>query len=56
MIDFHDTFLDGNELIEAAIERYYSDNSTENLSAVLETIRQRMHEDGHYFSSVGGGR
>lgn len=52
MIDFHDTFLDGNELIEAAIERYYSDNSTENLSAVLETIRQRMHEDGHFIFPV----
>lgn len=31
MAEYHDTFLDGNELIEAAIERYYKEGSEENL-------------------------
>ena len=52
MTDFHDTFLDGNEWIEAAIDRYYTDKSTESLSAVLEAIRQRMHTDGHFIFPV----
>ena len=37
-------FLEGNEIITEAIEKYYSDNK--NLDLVLDVIRQRMHEDG----------
>ncbi len=48
MPEFHDTFLDGNELIVEAIEKYHSSSSEENLIAILETIRQRMHADGHF--------
>lgn len=47
-----DPFLDGNELIEAAIEKYCSDRSSDNLTEVLETIRQRMHADGHFIFPV----
>ena len=42
-----DLFLEGNELIEKAIDRYHTDSSKENLVAVLDAIRQRMHADGH---------
>ena len=47
-----DPFLDGNELIEAAIKKYCSDRSSDNLTEVLETIRQRMHADGHFIFPV----
>ena len=50
--EFHDMFLDGNELIEDAIKRYHADASEENLNAVLETVRQRMHADGHFIFPV----
>lgn len=33
---FHDSFLDGNGLIEEAIDKYYADGSKDNLIAVLE--------------------
>ena len=49
---FHDSFLDGNELIEEAISRYYEDGSKETLTAVLDAIRQRMHADGHFIFPV----
>ena len=49
---FHDPFLDGNELIEAAIHTYYTEATEERLAAVLEAIRQRMHEDGHLMIPV----
>lgn len=52
MAEYHDTFLDGNELIEAAIDRYYNDRSKETQIAVLDTIRQRMHADGHFVFPV----
>jgi hypothetical protein len=39
MAEYHDTFLDGNELIEAAIDRYYRESSKETLIAILDTIR-----------------
>ena len=48
----HDMFLDGNELIEEAIERYHKEKNDENLAAVLEAVRQRMHEDGHLIFPV----
>lgn len=49
---FHDLFLDGNELIEEAIDRYYADGSKDNLIAVLDSIRQRIHADGHFIFPV----
>ena len=52
MAEYHDTFLDGNELIEAAIDRYYEESSEEALNAILDTIRQRMHADGHFIIPV----
>lgn len=52
MEGFHDTFLDGNELIEAAIDRYYKESNRETLIVILDTIRQRMHADGHFIFPV----
>ena len=52
MAEYHDTFLDGNELIEGAIDRYYKERSKETLIAILDTIRQRMHADGHFIFPV----
>ena len=49
---FHDSFLDGNETITAAIEKFYADSSKESLTAVLDAIRQRMHADGHFIFPV----
>lgn len=49
---FHDMFLDGNELIEEAISKYHADASKENLIAVLDAIRTRMHADGHFIVPV----
>lgn len=48
----HDEFLVGNSVIEDAIEKFYAEQSLENLTAVLESIRQRMHEDGHFMIPV----
>ena len=49
---FHDPFLEGNELIEDAISKYYTDSSRESLIAVLDAIRHRMHADGHFIFPV----
>ena len=49
---FHDMFLDGNDLIEDAISKYHADASKENLIAVLDAIRSRMHADGHFIVPV----
>ena len=40
---YFDEFLEGNSVIEEAIEKYHADQSRENLVAVLEAIRRRMH-------------
>ena len=50
--EFHNPFLDGNELIEDAISAYHADATKENLCAVLEAIRTRMHQDGHFMIPV----
>ena len=50
-----DMFLAGNVLIEKAIGKYYEEGSRENLGGVLEAIRQRMHEDGHFIVPVTRG-
>lgn len=47
-----DPSLTGNKTIEDAIGRYYAETSKENLIAVLESIRIRMHEDGHFMIPV----
>lgn len=47
-----DCFLTGNDLIEKAISAYHAEISKENLCGVLEAIRQRMHEDGHFMIPV----
>ena len=47
-----DEFLEGNIVIEEAIEKFHAQQSVENLTAVLESIRQRMHEDGHFMIPV----
>ena len=52
MTEFHDIFLDGNEIIAKAIREYRTDSSEENLTAVLEAIRLRMHADGHFLFPV----
>ena len=49
---FRDGFLEENDLIEAAIDKFYADDSKENLVAVLDAIRQRMHADGHFIHPV----
>ncbi len=41
-------FLRGNERIEEAIRACRVKESGETVSAVLEAIRERMHEDGHF--------
>ena len=50
--EFHDFFLDGNERIEQAIRAFHAGATKERLSDVLEAIRQRMHEDGHFMIPV----
>lgn len=49
---FHDTFLDGNEIIEEAIHVYHTEATKENLCNVLEAIRTRMHQNGHFMIPV----
>ena len=46
------TFLKGNEIIEAAIENFYKDSSKDAITEVTEAIRQRMHADGHLIFPV----
>lgn len=47
-----ETSLDGNISIEKAISKYYRAQNQNTLTAVLEAIRQRMHEDGHFLVPV----
>ncbi len=47
-----ETGLSGNNIIENAIERFHSESTKENLIAVLESIRIRMHEDGQFIFPV----
>ncbi|MBP5255353.1 MAG: ADP-ribosylglycohydrolase family protein [Lachnospiraceae bacterium] len=42
----------GNKSVEDAIARFRMDENEDNLSAVLEAIRQRMHEDGPFLFPV----
>ena len=46
--EVRDPFLEGNEIIEKAISTFHADQNNENLISVLESIRARMHADGHF--------
>ena len=50
--EFCDYFLDGNEQIKEAIANLYNENNQENFVNVLESIRHRMHADGHFIFPV----
>ena len=50
--NYKDPFLEGNEQIEDAIKKYHEEASKENLIGVLESIRARMHADGHFIIPV----
>lgn len=50
--EVRDPFLEGNEIIEEAISTFHADQSNENLITVLESIRTRMHADGHFVIPV----
>lgn len=45
-------FLEENEIIEQAIAAWHTQDTKENLFAVLEAIRGRMHQDGHFVIPV----
>lgn len=47
-----DRFLEGNELVEKAIERYHAESNKENLVGVLDAIRTRMHADGQFIFPI----
>lgn len=49
---FHDSTLDGNEVIEEAIARFTTDPREETGRDVLAAIRARMLEDGHVIVPV----
>ena len=49
---FQDPFLEGNNLIEKAISSYHTETTKNNLDAILDTIRTRMHQDGHFIIPV----
>ncbi|MBQ4250061.1 MAG: macro domain-containing protein [Clostridia bacterium] len=50
--EYHDTTLDGNIIIEKAIDRYIADNTPENNMAIFRAILQRMRENGHFMIPV----
>lgn len=47
-----DIFLQGNEQIEAAIEKYYADSTAATLAGVLDAIRTQMHANGQFIFPV----
>jgi len=49
---YHDTFLDGNELIEEAIDRFKRECTKENLELVINLLRFRMQNGGHFLIPV----
>ena len=49
MTEYHDAFLDGNELIETAIQQHYEDSSEENLKAVTDAILKRQADKEQSF-------
>ena len=47
-----DSFLEGNEIIEVAINNFSKEHTRENLISILNSIRKRMHVDGHFLIPV----
>lgn len=47
-----DSYLKHNDLIEVAIEMFYQDSSKDNLVKLLEAIRNRMNQEGHFIIPV----
>lgn len=47
-----DSYLKHNDLIEVAIEMFYQDSSKENLVKLLEAIRNKMNQEGHFIIPV----
>ena len=47
-----DSFLEGNEIIEVAINKFSKEHTRENLISILSSIRKRMHADGHFLIPV----
>ena len=48
----NDSYLDGNDVIEVAIDMFYQDSAKDNLVKLLEAIRNRMNNDGHFIIPV----
>lgn len=46
--EMHDSFLDGNERIDQAISRLAVEGTREAMVAVLDTIHNRMLQNGHF--------
>ncbi len=51
-LGFPEDYLSGNRTIERAIACFHEKSNQENLIALLESIRRRMHEDGHFLIPV----
>ena len=47
-----DSFLEGNVIIEVAIDKFSKEQTRENLISILNSIRKRMHADGHFLIPV----
>ena len=52
LLSSNDAFLAGNIIIEEAIADFSREANEETLTAVLESIRERMHKDGHFIVPV----
>ncbi len=51
-VGMNDGAITGNELIGKAIAAFYAETTKENLVAVLEAIRTRMHQGGQFILPV----
>ena len=49
---FANMFLEGNDQIEVDIDRFHTSSTKVNLVMLLDTIRERMHVDGHFLFPV----
>lgn len=52
---YHNTALEGNEIIEEAIDRFVKDRNRDTLFDVLEAICVRIREDGHFLFPIDTG-
>lgn len=48
----NDSYLDGNDVIEVAIDMFYQESSKDNLVKLLEAIRNRMNNDGYFIIPI----